>query len=392
VIAEIETDKADMEMEAFDDGVLIKIIRGEGEQAAVGDIIAYLGEEGEEVEAPPAVKPAVEEEVPAVEEQPVEEPEPAAVAPPKEAPPAETEAPGGPVKASPVARRLADAAGIDISSIRGSGPDGRVVKRDIEAQLKGEMPKPEPARPVPVAAPAPSEAREPAPAAQLPGKRVPLSSMRKTIGKRLTESKATIPHYYVTVSVNMGPVTEARASIEEHDGVKLSPNDFIIKACAKALIEHPQVNARLDGDHIVYNESIDIGVAVALEEGLITPVVRNCLDKGLPQIAEEVKELAERARRRKLVPEEYTGAGFSVSNMGMYGVDQFTAIISPPEAAILAVGSIEETPVVEDGRITVGKRMKMTMSCDHRIVDGAIAAQFLAAVKEILENPTRLLV
>ena len=502
VIAEIETDKADMEMEAFEDGVLVKIVKGEGESAAVGVVIAYIGEAGEAVEAPPAApKPdkekeekAEEEEKPAAESEPEKEPvkeeaepepekepakekaepelpeeepvkeaekeppkeeaepepekepakekaepepeeepakekaepepekepakekaepepeeEPVKEAekepPKKEAPPAKEEkiapapAPavtGAEVKASPLARRLADAAGVDIASIKGSGPDGRVVKRDIEAHLGGKLPELEPARPKeaeePAAATPPEPKAVPAPPKELAGKRVPMSSMRKTIAKRLTESVNTIPHYYVTVSVDMSAVMEARELIEKQEDVKLSVNDFIIKACAKALVEHPQVNARIEGDDVVYLDTVDIGVAVALEDGLITPVVRDCLSKSLLQISSEVRELAERARARKLQPEEYTGAGFSISNLGMFGVDQFTAIISPPEAAILAVGRVEEIPVVVNGAVTVGTRMKMTMSNDHRIIDGAVSAQFLATVKEILERPMRMLV
>jgi len=401
VIAEIETDKADMEMEAFEDGVLVKIVKGEGESAAVGEVIGYIGEAGEAVKAPPAAeKPAKKKEEKAEEEEkPAAEPEPEKeaagpekveepVPPKKEAPPAKEVktiplATGAAVKASPVARRLADAAGVDIGAIKGSGPEGRVVKRDIEAHLGGKPPELEPARPLAVAEP---------PAKALAGKRVPMSSMRKTIAKRLTESVNTIPHYYVTVSVDMGAVMEARALIEKQEGIKLSVNDFIIKACAKAMVEHPQVNARLEGDDIVYLDTVDIGVAVALEEGLITPVVRDCLSKSLLQISAEVEELARLGRARKLQPEEYTGAGFSISNLGMFGVEQFTAIISPPEAAILAVGRVEEIPVVVDGAVAVGKRMKMTMSNDHRIVDGAVSAQFLATVREILEHPLRMLV
>jgi len=403
VIAEIETDKADMEMEAFEDGFIVKIVKAEGESAAVGEVIAFIGEAGEKVEAPAAgkkpekkVEPQAEKEEPEKKEA---EPKPAekkqaAGAPkpePSVAPPAA--AVGAAVKASPIARRLADAAGVDIREIPGSGPEGRIVKRDVEAFLGGNLPKLEPSE---LIAPRPEPAAEPTPAAvakpQLAGTRVPLSSMRKTVAKRLSESKFTAPHYYVTIEVDMGPAMEARAVILEQDGVKISPNDFIVKACARALIEHPQVNAGLEGDEIVYHESADIGVAVALEEGLITPVVRDCQNKTLSQISAEIRELAERARARKLLPEEYSGNSFSISNLGMFGVDAFTAIINPPASAILAVGRVTEVPVAVDGRVTVGKRMKMTLSSDHRIVDGAVAAQFLATVKSILENPMRMLI
>ena len=375
VIAEIETDKADMEMEAFEDGVLVKIVKGEGEQAAVGEVIAYIGEAGEKVAAPEAEKaPAKKEPEPEPEaKEPEASPEPAKKAKkekkadepkpepePKPKPKPAPRAAGAPVKASPIARRLADAAGVAIADISGSGPDGRVVKRDVEAHLGGELPELEPAgpQPAPTAKPAPAEApvkAEPAP--KLAGTRVALSSMRKTIGKRLSESKFSIPHYYVTVEVDMGPVAEARELIAEQEGVKISPNDFVVKACAKALMEFPQVNAGLEGEEIVYHQSADIGVAVALDEGLITPVVRDCQSKTLLQISEEIGELAARARERKLQPEEYTGNSFAISNLGMFGVDSFTAIINPPASAILAIGQMAEVPVVVDGEVKAGLRV-----------------------------------
>ena len=403
VIAEIETDKADMELEAFDDGVVLKIVLAEGESAPVGELIALIGEEGEEVEAPPKAGKVAKEEKPVEEESeeekkpPAEKPVPKPAEQPEEveikekAVPVTTPPPApADVKASPVALKLAAEAGLEITKIPGSGPGGRVVKRDVESYIVGEIPAIEPkleAAPKPVEAPSAAPLRP-----KLAGKRVPMSMMRKTIAKRMTESKTTVPHFYLTISVDMAPVMETRKVLEEQEGAKISVNDFIIKACAKALVEHEQVNAHIEDNEIVYHDSVDIGVAVALEEGLITPVVRGCDNKNLAAISTEVAELAERARARKLDPVEYTGAGFTVSNLGMFGIEQFAAIINPPEATILAVGRVEDVPVAKDGQITVGTRMKMTLSCDHRVVDGAVGARFLATVKEILEHPMRMLI
>lgn len=401
VIAEIETDKADMEFESIEEGVVLKLVVPEGTSVAVGELIAVLGEDGEEVDIKTkeveAEAPSEETEEPSPAEKPEKkkdekEEEPAKESEEKhEMPEQEVTAAQDVVKASPIARRLAEEAGFDISRIPGTGPDGRIVKRDVEAALGKKAPEPAaaPAK-KPTAVPEAPEAVKPVP--ELAGTRKPLSLMRKTVAKRMTESKTTVPHFYLVMEVDMGPVMDAREMIAQQEGVKLSVNDFIVKACAKALVEHPQVNANIVGDEIVYHDSADIGVAVALEEGLITPIVRRCHEKGLVRISAEIKGLAERARNRKLVPEEYTGAGFTVSNLGMYGIDLFAAIINPPESAILAVGRVAEVPVVEDGRIKIGKRMKATLSCDHRVVDGSVGAEFLATVKHILEHPMRMLI
>lgn len=402
VIAEIETDKADMEFETIDDGVILKILLQEGESAPVGKPIAMLGEEGEatpaEDKAAPKKPPKAEKKRPTEhkDKKPLKKEE-VGKGRPKKAEPAEKkpspqEQAVEAFKASPIARRLADEAGVDITEISGSGPEGRVVKRDVEAYLEGTSPKGKPEPPMPRAVPE-RIADKTAPLEKpLAGKRVPMSLMRKTVAKRMTESKTTVPHFYLMVEVDMGPVMDARELIAQQEGVKLSINDFIIKAAAKALMEYPRVNAHLEGNEIVHHETADIGVAVALEDGLITPVVRNCQDKGLVRISTEVKNLAERAKNRKLTPEEYTGAGFTVSNLGMYGIDLFAAIINPPESCILAVGQVAEVPVAEGGLIKIGKRMKITLSCDHRVVDGSVGAEFLATLKEILEHPMRMLI
>ena len=438
VIAEIETDKADMEYEVIEDGTMLKIFIGEGETAPVGKLMAIIGEEGEEVNIPEtpveasestpaepetvAEKPVAAEETSTVTEpEIVPEPEPVAPvetkAPEVDLPPAPDPshelpepvvAVGEVIKASPVARKLADSAGIDIKTIQGTGPEGRVIKRDVEAVIGGKTP------PAPAPAPEPSKLAtavetivqpaekpaepavskpEPAPTpVALAAKREPMSGMRKTIAKRLVESKVTIPHFYLTIEVDMGPLMEAHRTVNEQENVKISVNDFIVKACAKALQSHPLVNAHIEGDEIVYLDSVDVGVAVALDEGLITPYVRNCQEKTLGLISAEIKELAGRAKVRKLKPEEYSGGSITVSNLGMFGIDYFTAIINPPESTILAVGKSKEVPVVVDGELTVGWRMKLTLSCDHRIVDGATGARFLSTLREILENPVRMLV
>lgn len=438
IVAEIETDKADMEFEVIDDGILLKILAPEGSTAPVGELIAVIGEEGEDVSgysAGDAIDKngelededgddAVEEDSEETEEEPSEKEEPAEEPAEEEKEESKEEsseeaeeaeekedkddsaeedrrpASEGAVKASPVARRLADENGIDISELKGSGPDGRVVKRDVEAKLGGKAParkeeqeekkesagsKPErkkqEEKPVSFEPPKTPEAR-----------RESMSGMRKTIAKRLVQSKVEVPHFYLGLEIDAANLIEARESVKEQDGYKISINDFIVKACASALLSHPMVNAYIDEDEIVYNDTVDVGVAVALDEGLITPYVRAAHKKGLGAIAQEVKDLAARARNRKLKPEEYSGGSMTISNLGMFGIDAFTAIINPPESTILAVGRIREVPVVQDGEIRVGQRLRLTLSCDHRIVDGAVGARFLATLKHLLENPMQLLV
>jgi pyruvate dehydrogenase E2 component (dihydrolipoamide acetyltransferase) len=284
--------------------------------------------------------------------------------------------------ASPLVRRLARERGVDLGAVAGSGPHGRIVKKDFDAFVasggRGA------ARPA---------ARGPAPSRETRVEKV--SQMRKTIARRLTESKRDVPHYYLTIDVDVEPLLATRAAINEElakDGDKISVNDMIVKACAMALRRSPGVNASFQGDTIHYHGRVDISVAVAIPDGLITPVVRDADVKGLAEIGREVRELAERARDKKLKPEEFSGGTFSVSNLGMYGIEEFTAVINPPEGAILAVGGIRDEPVVKNGAVVPGKRMRMTMSSDHRVIDGATGAQFLQILKRMLETPALMLV
>jgi pyruvate dehydrogenase E2 component (dihydrolipoamide acetyltransferase) len=306
---------------------------------------------------------------------------PAAPAP-QPAPASESAENGGRVKASPLARRLAADMGVDLARVQGSGPGGRVVKRDVEA-AKATAPAAPAASRMPAWTPDEAEYED-----------VPTSQMRKTIAKRLTTSIGPVPTFYLTVDIDMTRVIEARArinSILEADGLKVSINDIVLKAVAGALRRHPECNAQWQDGFVRRFNAVHLGVAVAIDEGLITPVVRHAHAKGVAQISTEVRELAGRARERKLTPEEYTGATFSVSNLGMLGIHEFTAIINPPEAGILAVGAMEDTPVVVDGEVEVRPRMRITMSCDHRVIDGATGARFLQTLRVMLEEPAAIL-
>ena len=362
VLAEIETDKATMELVARGDGVLRKVFLQEGGTAPVGEVIAVVADE--------APAPAAEADSTAKAEAKA---------------PAAASSSDGRIKASPLARRLADDLGVDLARVEGSGPAGRIVKRDVEKAKESG------AADAPVGAPAagwsPDEAEY---------EDIPLSQMRKTIAKRLVESIGPVPHFFLTVDVDMTRVLDARKRINamlEGEGRKVSINDLVLKAVAGALRKHPNCNAHWTGDGSIRRfNAVHLGVAVAVDDGLITPVVRNAHMKGIAQIGDEVRELAGRARDRKLQPDEYTGATFSVSNLGMFGISEFTAIINPPEAGILAVGGIEETPVVEDGEVVVRPRMRMTMSCDHRVIDGAQGSRFLQTLKAMLEEPTAIVV
>jgi pyruvate dehydrogenase E2 component (dihydrolipoamide acetyltransferase) len=289
----------------------------------------------------------------------------------------------GRIKASPLARRLAAEAGLELGQIQGTGPGGRITKRDIEAAA---------AAPAPAAAPA-APAYQP-PVAMAEVEEIPVTQMRKTIARRLATSIGPVPTFYLTTEVDMGRMLAVREQINrrlEAQGMKVSINDLLIKAVAAALVRHPEVNASWGETVIRRYGRVHIGVAVAIEDGLITPIVRDADRKGVAQIAHEVREMAGRARERKLAPEEYTGATFSISNLGMFGIQEFTAIINPPESAILAVGTVEEKPVVEDGQVVVRSRMRLTMSCDHRVIDGAMGARFLQTLKDNLEEPTMML-
>ncbi len=285
------------------------------------------------------------------------------------------------MKSSPLARSIAADRNIPIDQVPGSGPGGRVIKRDVEAWVGASPP----------AAPAASTGA-PAPPPILPGQEIPLSNMRKTIAKRLSESKFTAPHFYVTMDIAMDAAVALREQLLRGENQKVSFNDLVVKACAKALTRFAGVNASWGGDKIVTHGAVHIGVAVAIPDGLIVPVVRNADRKSVLEISREVKDLAGRAREKKLKPEEFMGSTFSISNMGMMDVTEFTAIINPPESAILAVGTVRQVPVVVDGRIEVGQRMKVTLSSDHRVIDGALAAQFLGDVRRMLENPVSLFV
>ncbi|HEU4796473.1 MAG TPA: pyruvate dehydrogenase complex dihydrolipoamide acetyltransferase [Pyrinomonadaceae bacterium] len=404
-LAEIDTDKATMEMQALANGVLRKIIVNEGEAAPLGQLIAIIGEPNEDIasllsEAPAAPAPAKKEAEP-----PPPPPAQAQAAPPP--PPQQAAAaaagrevgngrqaaaaPAGRVIVSPLAARMAAESGLDLRSIQGSGPGGRIIKKDIEAALS--QPKAAPAEQrYPRAV---ETARfQPAPVASASAYRdEPATQIRQTIAKRLVTSLGPVPHFFLTTDIEMDRAAEMRKGINALDpDLKLSINDIIIKVTAAALIQHPEVNASFQEKFVRYYEHADIGVAVAIEDGLITPVVRAADQKSLSQIAAEVRELAERARTKKLKPEEYTGATFSISNLGMFGIDEFTAVINPPEGGILAVGAMTPKPVVRDNEIVVRQMMRVTMSCDHRVIDGATGAKFLQTFKKILENPLYLVV
>ena len=393
VIAEVETDKATMDLEAYDDGVLLKKVIAEGEAVPIGGLIAVLGKKGEDVS-----------DILAQYEQGGDGAAPVAAPEPKAGPDAgPTPAPSGDgdvaqadgrLKASPLARKLASDHGLDLRMIQGSGPEGRIIKRDIEAMLAGGA---EALVPVEVPAPRLAVAAPVGVGEEAPYVSVRLSPMRKTIARRLAQSKYTAPHFYLTIDLAMERVVAARKQInalaEEQGRPKISFNDFITRACAAALRQHPEVNASYMADEgeIRRHTGIHIGVAVAIDQGLVTPVIRNADKKGLADLAEETRALAARARERKLQPDEMAGSTFTTSNLGMFGIEDFTAIINPPNACILAIGAIRDEPVVRDGEIVPGQRMKVTLSCDHRVVDGATGAKFLQTLRHYLEEPLNLL-
>jgi len=388
VIAEIETDKATMEVEAVDEGILGRILVPAGTQGVkVNDVIAVLVEAGEAVPAAGAAPKAA----------PAAAPAPAAPAPIAAAPvaiaPAPAAASGDRVFASPLARRMAAQAGVDISKIAGSGPNGRIVKADVDAALSRGPAPVSAAAPPPVAAPRPVTPV----AITAPHTAVPNSSMRKVIARRLAESKASIPHFYVSTDVEIDALLKIRADLNARspkDGpgaYKLSVNDLVIKATAVTLRRFPNVNAMWTEDAILQLHDVDISVAVSIPDGLITPIVKNADIKGLAAISNEMKDLAARAKTGKLKPEEFQGGGFSISNMGMYGVRDFAAIINPPQAGILAVSAGEQRPVVKNGALAIATVMTLTLSVDHRVIDGALAAEFLQALKRNIEDPLSLM-
>lgn len=390
LLADIETDKATMEFESFQEGVLLHIGVEKGQTAPVDSILAILGEKGEDVtallqedqESQESSKDEVvetEANQPKAEEvNPVEvspsSPQPAPSIPSPQTPtttsfPPSTTISNGVVKASPLAKKLADERGLNLNLIKGTGTDGRIVKRDIE-NFQGKS--------------------------SFSGVEsfvdAPVSQMRKVIAQRLAESKFSAPHFYLTVSIDMDNAMEARTSINRSiNPLKISFNDLVVKAVAVSLKENPKVNASWYGDFIRYNEHVHIGVAVAVDEGLLVPVVRFADEKPLTQIGAEVKEFAQKAKDKKLQPEDWAGNTFTISNLGMFGIDEFTAIVNPPDSCILAVGGIQQVPVVKNGQVVPGNVMKVTLSCDHRVVDGAVGSAFLNSFKNYLENPVLLL-
>lgn len=416
-LAEIDTDKATMEMQALSNGVLRKILVKEGESAPLGQMIAIIGEAEEDISAIEAQaqssggggkeQPAAQEAQPAAQEQKTEAP--AAQAAPEKAA-AVAASPGGngaqaaPAEGgtdrlvvSPLAARMAAEAGINLRSLTGSGPGGRIIKRDIEAAMSAgqqqQQAAQQPQRHLRAVQPGAQPAQAPAVEGASPYRDEPTSVMRQTIARRLVTSIGPVPHFFLTTEIEMDRVVDMRRSVvESNPDLKFSINDVIVKVAAAALIQHPEVNASFQDRNIRYYERADVGVAVAIEDGLITPVVRSADQKTLSQIGAEVRELAERARSRKLMPEEYTGATFSISNLGMLGIDEFTAVINPPEAAILAVGAVTPKPVVRDGQVVVRQMMRVTMSCDHRVIDGATGARFLQTFKRLMENPLLMIV
>lgn len=378
ILAEIETDKATVEVESSFAGVVHKHLVEQGSVVPVGTPIAIIAAPGEQVEDIPTTQPA--QEVPAQAQTP--QTAPAAPVQPAATP----TAPAGPVKASPLARRMATEQGLDIHTLRGSGPGGRIVKRDVESALKS-IPASFPLKPATPPAQMISTA--------IPGdETVPVDRLRAAIGRRMVESKQQVPHFYVTHACRVDELMSLRKKINSTlpEGEKISVNDFIIKAAGLALRRYPNLNASLNGDVILRHGDVNVGVAVAIPGGLLTVVNRNTDQKPLRVISREVREMVTRARDGKVRPDDIEGSTFSISNLGMFDVDSFVAIINPPEAAILAVGSVQEVPVVEDGQIKPGMVLKITLSADHRITDGAEAAQFLQAMAEYLENPLLMLI
>ena len=384
-LAEVETDKAVMELVARADGQVLQQLVPEGATVPVGDVVAYIGAPGETVAAA-AGAPAAGGPQPAVSPQPAMAARPAAA----------TVAPADAtrVKASPLAKRIAEEKGVDLRLVLGSGPGGRVIMRDLDAAV------PRPPAATPAVALVEPRAAHRAPAVATGGaayEDVPLTQIRKTIAKRLATSIGPIPHFFLTTEVDMERAAEAREALNQQLGAlapqsgRISFNDIVVKATALALTRHRACNAWWQDDHIRYWNDVHLGMAVAVEDGLITPVIRNAAAKSLSQIAAESRELAQRARDRRLKPEEYTGATFSVSNLGMFDIDQFTAVINPPEAGIVAVGSITPKPVAVGDQVTVRRRLRLTMSCDHRVIDGATGAVFLKTLKQMLENPLAML-
>ena len=404
-VAEVETDKSNLEVEAYEDGYLLKVVVPENESAPVGAPIAYLGEKGEKVEVPAQQpKPVAAAPAPAAPAPRPSTPAPAAALAPaaaqKTSPPGpaasrpqagpaqvvpfrregDRRAEEGRLRASPLAKRIAEERGLDLAALQGSGPQGRIIKRDIEEALThgAAAPRLAPSPGVPLSV----ERREP--------QVVPISSMRRVIAQRLADVKPGVPHFYLTVDIEMDAAMQIRDEAKALDS-KVSVNDIVVKAAAIALRRTPKVNVSLQGDQMLQYQNVDVGIAVAIEEGLITPIIRDADQKGLATISVEARDLAERARKRALKPQEYTGGSITISNLGMFGVDSFVAVINPPQASIVAVGQVAEKAVVRNGQVVVRKIMTSTLSGDHRIIDGALGAEYLRELKGLLEHPMRLL-
>jgi len=393
LMAEVDTDKATMEYESYNDGTVLYLGAAEGEAVKVDGILAIVGEPGADYET--LIKAEAQS---GAEEAPVQAPEapaPAATPAASAAPASSAPSPApvattanGRVKASPLAKRLASEKGIDISQVPGSGEGGRIIKRDVE----GFVPAAAPSTHSVAAAEAPAPVQLPTIVGEESFEEVKLSQMRKVIARRLGESKFAAPHFYLTMEINMDKAIEARKSMNEVSPVKISFNDMVIKAAAVALRKHPGVNSSWLEDRIRTNHHVHIGVAVAVDEGLLVPVVRFADNKPLSHISAEVKDLGGKAKSKKLQPQEMEGNTFTISNLGMFGIEEFTAIINPPDACIMAVGGIKQTAIVKDGQLAIGNIMKVTMSCDHRVVDGAVGSAFLQTFKSLLEDPVRILV
>src|SRR5256714_1545539 len=409
VIAEIETDKATMEWESPEDGTITEIYVEEGGKVNVGDKIAFIGGEGEEApkkeEKPKAEEKKEEKKEPEKKEKKpqaeTEKPAPADKKEKETAPQKEKKEPAEPtasparteearIKASPVARRVAAELGVDLASVKGTGPEGRVTETDVRGAAKSK----------PVAAgvsPAKAQSKLAPSVKPGEGKRIQLSGMRKGIAERLVQSLGPVPHFYLTIEINAAPLMAAREELksagEGADTAKITVNDFVLKAAVMAAVKVPKVNASFDGDSIVQYADVDLGIAVAIEDGLLTPVIRAAQNKSLREISEAVKDLAGRARNKRMKPEEFQGGTFTVSNLGGMGIDSFSAVINPPQGFILAIGKVTKVPVIDDSdQIVVGQRMSITMSCDHRVVDGALGAEYLKELRHLLENPALLLV
>jgi pyruvate dehydrogenase E2 component (dihydrolipoyllysine-residue acetyltransferase) len=418
VLADIETDKATMEWESPEDGTLTEIYVQEGGKANVGDKIAFIRGEGEETpkqkspEQKKEKEPATAEEKGKKTQAETEKPAPAEVQQEETAPPQQEDAGAvvsasgsettqprpqpkeqkpkeARVKASPVARRIAAELGVDLFAVKGTGPEGRITENDVRASAKSKT----------VEAGVPPAAKQPTRLPVKPGEsaRIQLSGMRKIIAQRLVESLGPIPHFYLTIDVNAGPLMEAREELksagEGEDAAKITVNDFVLKAAVMAAVKVPRVNASFDGDAIVQYAEVDLGVAVAIEDGLLTPIIRAAQDKSLREISASAKDLAHRARNKRMKPEEFQGGTFTVSNLGGMGIDNFSGVINPPQGFILAVGKITKVPVVDDcDQIVVGHHMSITMSCDHRVIDGALGAEYLKELRHLLENPALLMV